>query len=184
MSFKSPNSRPRVYRSSGNIATHRSRRFLSLRAWSVNHARFLEQIYEAFAGVLLRLNRFLVRNGYASIERPMIIVERGAKGLLFDCRMCGQCILSDTGMSCAMNCPKALRNGPCGGVRADGHCEVDPEMMCVWVEAWRGSQMMLENDKIFAVQPPLDQRLVGSSAWMRATAQREEVLRIKRASSL
>nr|WP_245947992.1 methylenetetrahydrofolate reductase C-terminal domain-containing protein [Halomonas montanilacus] len=29
--------------------------------------------------------------------------------------MCGQCILSSTGMSCPMNCPKSLRNGPCGG---------------------------------------------------------------------
>ena len=48
------------------------------------------------------------------------------KGLLFDCRMCGQCVLSSTGMSCPMNCPKSLRNGPCGGVRADGNCEVKP----------------------------------------------------------
>ena len=39
-----------------------------------------------------------------------------------------------------MNCPKQLRNGPCGGVRADGNCEVKPEMRCVWVEAWRGAE--------------------------------------------
>ena len=54
--------------------------------------------------------------------------------------MCGQCVLSSTGMSCPMNCPKTLRNGPCGGVRANGHCEVKPEMRCVWVEAYRGSE--------------------------------------------
>ncbi len=49
--------------------------------------------------------------------------------------MCGQCVLHDTGMTCPMTCPKTLRNGPCGGVREDGHCEVKPEMRCVWVKA-------------------------------------------------
>ena len=49
--------------------------------------------------------------------------------------MCGQCVLHSTGMTCPMNCPKTLRNGPCGGVRPDGHCEVKPEMRCVWVKA-------------------------------------------------
>ena len=76
------------------------------------------------------------------LERPVAAVERGVKGLLFDCRMCGQCVLSSTGMSCPMNCPKQLRNGPCGGVRANGNCEVKPEMRCVWVEAWRGAERM------------------------------------------
>ena len=52
--------------------------------------------------------------------------SKPSRALLFDCRMCGQCVLSSTGMSCPMNCPKTLRNGPCGGVRADGNCEVKP----------------------------------------------------------
>ena len=57
------------------------------------------------------------RIGYQRLERPVAVVERAVKGLLFDCRMCGRCVLSSTGMSCPMNCPKQLRNGPCGGVR-------------------------------------------------------------------
>lgn len=150
----------------------RARRLLSMRAWSVSHAQFLESLYMTFADLLLRFNGLLVRIGYARIERPMIFLERNVKGVLFDCRMCGQCILSDTGMSCSMNCPKSLRNGPCGGVRANGHCEVEPDMMCVWVEAWRGSQTMRANENIIKVQPPVDQSLVGSSAWLRATALR------------
>jgi len=63
-------------------------------------------------------------------------VEHAVKGPVWDCRMCGQCVLHDTGLTCPMTCPKTLRNGPCGGVRPDGNCEVKPEMRCVWVKAY------------------------------------------------
>ncbi|MBZ0217788.1 MAG: methylenetetrahydrofolate reductase C-terminal domain-containing protein [Fimbriimonadaceae bacterium] len=172
MSLPTRNARPLAYRPSGSGPVRRARRLFSLRAWSVSHARFLEALYATFADLLLGLNTILVRIGYSRIERPMIFAERNFKGLLFDCRMCGQCILSDTGMSCPMNCPKSLRNGPCGGVRANGHCEIEPDMMCVWVEAWRGSRSMRADDNILKVQPPVDQSLAGSSAWLRATALR------------
>ena len=76
----------------------------------------------------------------AASKAPVKFVEKRVKGFMFDCRMCGQCVLSSTGMSCPMNCPKQLRNGPCGGVRANGNCEVEPDMPCVWVKAWEGSQ--------------------------------------------
>jgi hypothetical protein len=82
--------------------------------------------------------------------------------------MCGQCVLGSTGMSCPMNCPKNLRNGPCGGVRANGHCEVIPEMKCVWVLAWEGSQRIPGGaEAMRAVQPAVDLRLQGSSSWLR-----------------
>ena len=83
--------------------------------------------------------------------------------------MCGQCVLSSTGMSCPMNCPKELRNGPCGGVRPGGFCEVRPEMRCVWVLAWDGASRMRGRDRILEVLPPVDRRLRGSSAWLRAS---------------
>ncbi|MDH3236358.1 MAG: methylenetetrahydrofolate reductase C-terminal domain-containing protein, partial [Alphaproteobacteria bacterium] len=102
-----------------------------------------------------------------ALERPVAIVERGVKGLLFDCIMCGQCALSHTGMSCPMNCPKSLRNGPCGGVRPDGNCEVEPDMRCVWVEAWAGAQAMTDPEAILAVQRPVDHSAIGSSSWLR-----------------
>jgi hypothetical protein len=95
------------------------------------------------------------------------------KGLLFDCRMCGQCILSSTGMSCPMNCPKNLRNGPCGGVRANGHCEVRPEMKCVWTEAVAGSARIPGGmDALRQVQVAVDQRLQGRSSWLRVVRER------------
>src|SRR6202050_3790437 len=112
----------------------------ALRQWSVRHARGMNSFYRGFEAALLALHPLWQRIGYARLERPVAAVEKSVKGLLFDCRMGGQCILSSTGMSCPMNCPKNLRNGPCGGVRDNGNCEVKPDMRCVWVEAYRGSE--------------------------------------------
>src|SRR5579872_3431811 len=140
----------------------------ALRQWSVRHARGMNTFYRAFESALVALHPLWRRIGYARLERPMATVEKSVKGLLFDCRMCGQCILSSTGMSCPMNCPKNLRNGPCGGVRADGHCEVKPDMRCVWVEAVAGSARIPAGlEALRAVQPAVDRRLQGRSAWLR-----------------
>ncbi|MEO8206244.1 MAG: methylenetetrahydrofolate reductase C-terminal domain-containing protein [Chthoniobacterales bacterium] len=62
----------------------------------------------------------------------IVKTEKWIKELMFDCKMCGQCILSHTALVCPMNCPKGLRNGPCGGT-LDGKCEVLPELDCVWM---------------------------------------------------
>jgi hypothetical protein len=151
--------------------TRRLRKPYTIRLWSVRHARFLEKLYATFADLFLKLHPFWNWVGYGRAEPPVKFVEKRVKGLLFDCRMCGQCILSSTGMSCPMNCPKRLRNGPCGGVRADGTCEVEPDMPCVWVQAWAGSQQMKGADAILAVQKPVDYSLRETSAWLRVTAE-------------
>ncbi|MEX2649846.1 MAG: methylenetetrahydrofolate reductase C-terminal domain-containing protein [Alphaproteobacteria bacterium] len=140
---------------------------LALRLWSVRHAGLMERIYRGFEPLFVRLDPLWRRLGHERIEAPVAALERAVKGLLFDCRMCGRCVLSSTGMSCPMNCPKSLRNGPCGGVRENGHCEVEPEMPCVWVQAWEGSTRMAGGDGIRAVQPHIDHRLKGSSSWLR-----------------
>ncbi len=150
-------------------ADGRRPRTLTMRAWSIRHARFLEALYNTFSSTLLRLDPLFRKFGYGRAERPVALVERNVKGVLFDCRMCGQCILSSTGMSCPMNCPKQLRNGPCGGVRANGHCEVIPEMPCVWVKAWEGSRNMIAGNAILDVQPPVNQALRETSSWLTVT---------------
>ena len=137
---------------------------LAMRHWSVRHSRGLEVLYDAFERTLAALDPLWRTLGYSRLERPVAAVERAVKGFLFDCRMCGQCVLSSTGMSCPMNCPKGLRNGPCGGVRADGGCEIRPAMRCVWIAAWEGARVM--RGRIPAALPALDHRLAGRSSWL------------------
>ncbi len=145
----------------------------AIRQWSVRHARGLNAFYRGFEGVLMRFHRLFAAIGYERAERPVAFVEKRVKGLLFDCKMCGQCVLSSTGMSCPMNCPKTLRNGPCGGVRANGHCEVKPEMKCVWVEAYRGSERIPGGVAAMEqTQFAVDQRQQGRSSWLRVVREK------------
>ena len=133
----------------------------------------MNAFYRGFEAVLVTLHPLFKLIGHERLERPVAAVERGVKGLLFDCRMCGQCILSSTGMSCPMNCPKNLRNGPCGGVRANGHCEVRPEMKCVWVQAVAGAARIPGGrEALQNVQVAVDRRLQGKSSWLRVVRQR------------
>jgi hypothetical protein len=144
----------------------------AVRLWSVRHSRLMERSYRLLESALLALAPLLRRIGHARLEKPFAWSERRLKGLLFDCQMCGQCALSSTGMSCSMNCPKNLRNGPCGGVRANGHCEVKPEMKCVWVAAWEGAQAMGGGMAILDVQRPVDHSLKGTSSWLRVVREK------------
>lgn len=144
----------------------------TLRKWSVRHARLLEIFYELVEKSLIFCAPVLHKIGYSKLEKPVAAIEKAVKGALFDCQMCGQCALSSTGMSCPMNCPKSIRNGPCGGVRADGYCEVKPQMRCVWVEGWNGAQRMKHGGDIAIVQMAVDHRLQGKSSWLRVVREK------------
>jgi methylenetetrahydrofolate reductase (NADH) len=78
----------------------------------------------------------LVRRIWSVLCRLAARAEAFFKGTAFDCRACGQCLLSHTGLICPMSCPKGLRNGPCGGTLGD-RCEVYPDRECVWVRICR-----------------------------------------------
>lgn len=144
-----------------------------MRRWSARNAKTLHAIYNQVEGLLVKLYPRIQKVGVEKIEKPLLFIEKGTKSFLFDSQSCGQCTLGSTGMSCPMNCPKTIRNGPCGGVRPGGKCEVKPEMDCVWVVAWEGTQNLKPADRaIHIVQPPLDSRLKGKSAWLRAAEQK------------
>jgi hypothetical protein len=148
-----------------------------IRLFAVRQAPAFEWIYAKVERAMVALDPVFRKIGYNRVEAPVALVERAVKTVLFDCKMCGQCVLSSTGMSCPMNCPKELRNGPCGGVRPGGFCEVKPEMKCVWSLAWDGAARMKGGDKIREVLPPVDRSLKGSSSWLRVSREKAAMLR-------
>jgi methylenetetrahydrofolate reductase (NADPH) len=148
----------------------------AIRLWSVRHARGLRRVYEFFsriAPLFAPAVRLLGDRAATALLHP---VERTAKGLMFDCHECGQCVLSATGMACPMNCAKEMRNGPCGGVRPGGFCEVKPEMRCVWVEATNGTKRIAADHLAHPTPllPAIDVRKRGSSTWIQVVHGRSD----------
>ncbi|MBN1286624.1 MAG: methylenetetrahydrofolate reductase C-terminal domain-containing protein [Anaerolineae bacterium] len=98
-------------------------------------------------------------------ERALIQLERLVKGPLFGCRMCGNCLLQETALICPMECPKGIRNGPCGGSTPE-RCYVDPTRQCVWYKIYERAEAMGRAEKLLEVLPPLDWEKVGGETWM------------------
>jgi len=97
-------------------------------------------------------------------NRVLAAVERAVKGPLFGCRMCGNCLLQETAFMCSMECPKGIRNGPCGGSTAD-HCYVDDTRPCIWYAIYDRAFKMGREEKLLEVLPPLDWNKVGTETW-------------------
>jgi len=91
--------------------------------------------------------------------------ERAIKGVLFGCRMCGNCILQETAFVCPMTCPKGLRNGLCGGATPE-HCEVDPSRPCTWYKIYDRAERMGRLDKLVEINAPIDGARAGHETWL------------------
>ncbi len=87
------------------------------------------------------------------------------KGPLFGCRMCGNCLLQETAFICPMECPKGLRNGPCGGVTQEKNCYIDETRKCIWYAIYNRSLKTGREEKLLEVLPPLDWNKVGTETW-------------------
>lgn len=99
--------------------------------------------------------------------------EKWIKEKMFGCQTCGQCILSHTKMICPMNCPKGLRNGPCGGT-LDGKCEVIPELDCVWtnIERKKGEK------KDFKIHLPPKEELLNTASYVNLINGKDKATRL------
>jgi methylenetetrahydrofolate reductase (NADPH) len=73
----------------------------------------------------------------SGMEKVYHRLEHLAKVMIYDCKDCGDCALTDVAYNCPMSqCPKNQRNGACGG-SFNGWCEVYPnERKCVYVKAY------------------------------------------------
>lgn len=97
-------------------------------------------------------------------RRLLSKIEILVKGPLWGCRMCGNCLLQETAFICPMECPKGLRNGPCGGATPE-NCYVDPTRKCIWYCIYERAVKMGREEKLLEVLPPLDWNKVGTVTW-------------------
>ncbi|MEN6439958.1 MAG: methylenetetrahydrofolate reductase C-terminal domain-containing protein [Syntrophobacter sp.] len=97
----------------------------------------------------------------------MSVVEDSVKILLLGCRRCGDCAIQHVAFLCPESqCPKHVRNGPCGGSR-DGRCEVRPERFCVWFRAYQRLAAAGQTRELaFGCIPPRMWELNGTSSWL------------------
>ncbi len=99
-------------------------------------------------------------------------LEKWVKEKLFDCQSCGQCVLSHTAMICPMNCPKGLRNGPCGGT-LDGKCEVIPDRDCVWMRIDERREITPDN-----LHLPPDKELYNTASYVNLVNGKDRATRL------
>jgi methylenetetrahydrofolate reductase (NADPH) len=109
---------------------------------------------------------------YPSVrQRPLArlatSIERLVKGVLFDCQMCGNCLLLETTWVCPMTCPRGLRNGPCRGSTSD-RCFVDPTYRCTWFHIYQRAEQQGSLERLLEVSAPLDDRRVGCETLLSA----------------
>ena len=97
-------------------------------------------------------------------KRALAKIEIAIKGPLFGCRMCGNCLLQETAFICPMECPKGLRNGPCGGSTPE-KCYVDESRPCIWYKIYERSFKLGREALLLEVLPPMDWEKAGTDSW-------------------
>ena len=103
-------------------------------------------------------------------KRVQAAIEIAVKGPLFGCRMCGNCMLQETAFICPMECPKGLRNGPCGGSTPES-CYIDTTRPCIWYKIYERAFSMGREELLMEVLPPVDWDQVGTETWGQVLSQ-------------
>jgi hypothetical protein len=99
-------------------------------------------------------------------SRLLLFFEDVVKVPLFGCQHCGECILSSTAYICCQNCPKRMRNGPCGGTGDDGSCEVYPDRKCVWYKIYYRSMLLNRVSLLYKIKKVHNWNLERTSSWL------------------
>ena len=90
------------------------------------------------AGVQTIAEVFEEKPVFPALNTTFMGMPEGEGAWVEMCGACGDCFLDRTGGICpVVRCAKGLLNGPCGGTRKGGKCEIDPEKDCAWVLIYR-----------------------------------------------
>ncbi len=84
-------------------------------------------------GIQALAERFAEVPVYPGVNTTSLAIREEPGLWVVRCAACGDCVLDETyGLCPVARCAKSLMNGPCGGTRDNGKCEVDEELDCVW----------------------------------------------------
>lgn len=84
-------------------------------------------------GVQAVAERFPQVAVYPGVNTTALAIREQTGLWVSRCAACGDCLLGETFGFCPVaRCAKSLLNGPCGGTRKDGKCEIDENVDCVW----------------------------------------------------
>jgi ferredoxin len=84
-------------------------------------------------GIQALAERFDPMPVYPGVNTSSLTIREEAGVWAGRCAACGDCVLDQTfGLCPIARCAKSLLNGPCGGTRKDGKCEVNEDVDCIW----------------------------------------------------
>ena len=84
-------------------------------------------------GIQAVAERFVDTPVYPGVNTSALTIREEDGIWVGRCAACGDCVLGETfGLCPVARCAKSLMNGPCGGTRKEGKCEIDEDIDCVW----------------------------------------------------
>lgn len=84
-------------------------------------------------GIQAVAERFAKTPVYPGVNTSALTIREKEGLWVGRCEACGDCVLGETfGICPTARCAKSLMNGPCGGTRKEGKCEVNEDIDCVW----------------------------------------------------
>lgn len=108
-------------------------------------------------GVQAVSERFTGVPVYPGVNTTALAIRQEPGLWLSRCLACGDCRLDETfGLCPVARCAKSLQNGPCGGTRKNGKCEVDEDLDCVWYQIVQRAAASGRLDQLMEFRPAKD----------------------------
>jgi len=127
---------------------------------------FVEELAQAIAqvdavlslacgiGVQAVAERYAELPVYPGVNTTALAIREEPGLWLGRCQACGDCGLGETfGLCPVARCAKSLQNGPCGGTRPNGKCEVDENLDCVWYQIVERAEARGQLDQLLELRP-------------------------------
>lgn len=109
------------------------------------------------AGAGLLADAFPAVPVFPGLDTMFVGVDRDVGFYEERCRSCGTCVLGETGGICPVTrCSKGVLNGPCGGTREDGSCELADGIHCAWHDIHERLKGQGRLAAMLIIRPPME----------------------------